>query len=234
MFKPKKILVIAVATMVLTPLSESLVEARAGTACKKVGQVRKFGGVSYTCTAGKGKKARKTWVANGTSTPTVTSATWNCGSPFTNDRYPQFRLNDLLMKPATQSVATYLSTPSCVVDVNWTLSPNAKINASRSIFICYDFQSNWPDSYSILDRECNFDFPFEMTTERALWSIPRESEPGVPYYGFLVAHVRGYLGDATSPAWESPPHLIMFDVDRTLLPDTWGRQYSALNKLMLP
>lgn len=234
MIKPKKLLIIAAAALFLTPFGESAVDARAGTACTKVGQVRKFGGVSYTCTAGKGKKARKTWVATDTVAPAVTTATWNCGSPFTNDRYPQFRLNDLLLKPATQSVFTYLSTPSCTVDVTWTPSSNAKINASREIFLCYDNYSNFPDSSSI-ERSCNFDYPTKLSpTGEFRWNVPGEHEPGVPLYGFVVAHVRGYVGDAKSPEWESPSHMIMFDVDRSLLPSTWGRQYWMLNNVRLP
>lgn len=233
-FKPKKLLVIAIVAMLLTPLSESLVDARAGTACKKVGQVRKFGGVSYTCTAGKGKKARKTWRATGstTATPAVTTATWDCGSSFTNDQYPQFQLDRLLLKPATQSVLTYLATPSCTVDVTWTLSSNAKINASRELFVCWELYETWPDSFS-LNVQCDYDNPYTNVKERNLINIFREAAPGVPYYGFMTAVVKGYVGNSTKPEWESPRHLVMFDIDLSVIPESWSGRYNTLNNVTL-
>ena len=229
MFKPKKILVIAVAAMVLTPLSESLVEARAGTACKKVGQVRKFGGVSYTCTAGKGKKARKTWVANDSSTPTVTSATWNCGSPFTNDRFPDFQLDNLYLKPATQSAFTYKKDSTCEVDVQWTPGSDPKANRERNVSVCSTEWQGWPSSLT-LSVSCSE--PYYLPSDGKLnirwWTV---EETDVPFYGFMTYSVKGYLGETTSAVWASPEHLAFYDIDLSLLPGEFS--YQPLNGVRL-
>lgn len=235
MSKSTKLIIIAITALFLATFSETVVDARAGTPCTKVGQVRKFGGVSYTCTAGKGKKARKTWRATGstTATPIVTTAAWNCGSSFTNDQYPQFQLDRLPLKPVTQSVLTYLSTPSCTVDVTWTLSSNEKINASRELFVCWEVHSTWPDSFS-LNVQCDYDNPYTNVKENSLINIFRDARPGVPYYGFMTAVVKGYVGNSTKPEWESPRHLVMFDIDQSVIPDSWSGTYSQLNNVTLP
>lgn len=232
MSKSKKLIIIAIAALFMASFSETVVDARAGTACTKVGQVRKFSGVSYTCTAGKGKKARKRWRATGstTATPIVTTATWNCGPSFANDQYPQFQLDRLLLKPVTQSVLTYLSTPSCTVNVIWTRSDNAKTNASRELFLCWELYESWPDSFSI-SSDCNFDNPYTNLKENNLINIFLDAAPGVPYYGFMIAVVNGYVGNSTTPEWESPRHLVMFDIDKS---PRWSGPYERLNKVLLP
>lgn len=235
MSKSKKLIVIAIAALFMASFSETVVDARAGTACAKVGQVRKFSGVSYTCTAGKGKKARKRWRATGstTATPAVTTANWNCGPSFANDQYPQFQLDRLLLKPVTQSVLTYLSTPSCTIDVTWTLSSNKNINASRELFLCWETQRTWPDSFSF-SSDCNFDNPYTNLKENNLINIFLDAEPGVPYYGFMTAVVKGYVGNSTTAEWESPRHLVMFDIDMSINLDSWSGRYSRLNNVTLP
>lgn len=232
MSKSNRLIVIAITALFMASFSETVVDARAGGACTKVGQVRKFSGVSYTCTAGKGKKARKTWMATGstTATPIVTTAAWNCGSSFTNDQYPQFQLDGLLLKPVTQSVVTYLSTPSCTVNVTWTLSNNAKTNASREMFLCWELYESWPDSFSI-SSQCDFDNPMTNVKELSRINTFLEAEPGVPYYGFMTAVVKGYVGNSTKPEWESPRHLVMFDIDKS---PRWTGPYERLNKVLLP
>lgn len=230
MITPKRFLIIVTAALFLTPIGESVVDARAGTACTKVGQVRKFGGVSYTCTAGKGKRARKTWVATDTVTPAVTTATWNCGSPFTNDRYPDFQLDKLYIKPATQSAFTYRKDSTCRVDVEWTPSNDRKLNKERNVSVCWTEWTGWPESLT-LNIQCSD--PYYVPSNGRLtidwWT---EQEANVPFYGFRTYSVKGYIGETTTAVWASPEHLAFYDIDLTLMPPE-GFTYGRLNGVKL-
>jgi len=230
MIKAKKFLIIATAALFLTPFGESVVDARAGADCTKVGQIRKFGGVSYTCTPGKGKKGRKTWVATGTSTPAVTTATWNCGSPFTNDRYPVFQLDKLWLKPATQSAFSYQKDSICRVDVEWTPSSDRKLNKERNVSVCAMEWPDWPDVSTTVTR-CS-DAYYLPSNGRLNTKIPTQrSDENIPYYGFVMYTVKGYIGDTATAVWESPWHLAFFDIDLTLMPTEFN--YGRLNGVRL-
>lgn len=226
MIKAKKFLIIATAALFLTPFGESVVDARAGADCTKVGQIRKFGGVSYTCTPGKGKKGRKTWVATGTSTPAVTTATWNCGSPFTNDRYPVFQLDKLWLKPATQSAFTYRKDSICRVDVEWTPSSDRKLNEERNVSVCSTGWHLWPDDPTTFIR-CSDPY-YLPSNGRLTINWWKGFDENTPYYGFYTYIVKGYIGDTNTAVWESPWHLAFYDIDGTLMP--YGRfNYGQLN-----
>jgi len=230
MIKAKKFLIIATAALFLTPFGESVVDARAGADCTKVGQIRKFGGVSYTCTAGKGKKKRKTWVATGTSTPAVTTATWNCGSPFTNDRYPDFQLDKLYLKPATQSAFTYRKDSTCQLNVEWTPSSDRKLNKERNVSVCSTGWDLWPDDPTTVIR-CSDPYYLPSNGRLTIKGGERYDE-NTPYYGFLTYTVKGYIGDTSTAVWESPWHLAFYDIDLTLMPPG-SFNYSRLNGVRL-
>lgn len=231
MSKSIKVIIIAVMALFLASFSETVVEARAGATCNKVGQVRKFGGVSYTCTAGKGKKARKTWVATGstTATPVVTTATWNCGSSFTNDQYPQFRLNDLYLKPATQTLFMYPKDSSCQVDVQWTPSSDRTVNKLRNVSVCWTEWEGWPSTLT-LRTSCSE--PYYLPSDGRL-TINWWTEQGtdLPFYGFWTYSVKGYIGENATSVWASPQHLAFYDIDVTSLPASFN--YQPLNGVLL-
>jgi hypothetical protein len=223
LFNQKLLLVSAVFIATLTPFHSASVEAKAGATCAKVGQIRTFGGVQHVCQVGKGRKAKNTWVATGkrstpvaptttsTTVPVVTSATWDCGPTFANSQYPAFRLDDLLLKPKTQSVLTYLKTPTCQVNVQWTPSNDAALNATRNISVCWEVWTDWPNSNSV-SIDCTSAY-FIRADGRFALSWWKEYQPDIPYYGFILLKVKGYLGDSATAVWESERHLIMYDID---------------------
>lgn len=236
----KKLTAIAISTAVLTPIGVTGAEAKAGAKCPKIGQIRVFGGERHRCTATKkAGKTSNTWVkiASGpaptttttttttTPPPVVTTATVDCGPSFDNSRYPRFRLDEMLLKPATQSVFTYLSTERCLVTATWTPSNDPQVNASREIFLCITYHDYFPTNLS-MRTNCDFDNPRKMPDSGQFrFGMWKEYEPGMPFYGFVVVTVKGYLDGKRDQEWESPRHLIMYDVDRSLVPSTWTSYY---------
>jgi len=81
---------------------------------------------------------------------------------------------------------------------------------------------------------CDYDYPQKMPASGqfrfAMW---KEHKPGIPIFGFVVVTVKGYLDGKVSPEWESPRHLIMYDVDRSLVPSTWTGDYLPLNDIWM-
>jgi len=237
----KKLLVIFALFSVILPIGNPVAEARPGGKCAKVGQVRKFSSEQYRCTASrKGGKTLNSWVkvAGGRAIPTtttippvVTAMTVECGPSFENSKYPRFQLDQLLLKPATQSAFTYLSTEKCLINATWTPSWNREVNASREIFLCIEYHSSWPNNMSI-SIECNYDNPTKMpasgTQSFQMWT---ESSPGEPYYGFVIVQIKGYLDGKTAPEWSSARHLIFYDINQSLMPNPNSFRYWQLNEV---
>lgn len=225
MFRRKHLLMSALLVATLTPFHGAIVEAKAGGKCTKVGQVRVFSGVSHVCTARKGGKATSIWVAANkvtpsttstvppttTTVPVVTTATWDCGPSFANSQYPAFRLDELLLKPKTQSVLTYLKTATCQVNVQWTPSSDTAINATRNISVCWEIWSDWPTGRSV-NVDCSSAY-FVRSDGRLAVSWWKQYDVNIPYYGFITLTVKGYLGESATAVWESERHLLMYDID---------------------
>jgi hypothetical protein len=240
----KKLLVISALLSAILPIGSPVAEARPGGKCGKVGQVRTFSGEQYRCTASrKGGKALKSWVkvARGRATPTtttttlppvvVTAMTVDCGPSFENSKYPRFQLDQLLLKPDTQSVFTYLSTDTCLINTTWTPSADPAVNASREIFLCIEYLDRHPTNQSIRSS-CDYDNPTKMPAsgqhQFGMWKDYKEGEP---LYGFVNVQIKGYLDGKVEPEWTSKRHLIFYDIDPSRLPNPDSFRYGQLNDL---
>jgi hypothetical protein len=240
----KKLLVISALFSAILPIGSPVAEARPGGKCAKVGQVRTFSGEQYRCTASrKGGKTLNSWVkiAGGRATPTTTTTTTtlppvvvtemnvDCGPSFENSKYPRFQLDQLLLKPDTQSVFTYLTTETCLINTTWTPSADPAVNASREIFLCIESLDTYPTNQSMVIR-CAYDKPTKMPAsgqhQFGMWKDHREGEP---LYGFVIVQIKGYLDGKVEPEWTSKRHLIFYDIDPSRLPNPDSFFYGQLN-----
>jgi hypothetical protein len=211
-----RILTVATLTLGAISLGESALQAKAGATCSKVGALKTFGGVTYTCQT---KKKKKIWVATTTVIP-ITTASWDCGPTFSNTQFPAFALDRLLLKPASQSVFTYQETQKCQVSIEWTPGSNAATNRQRNVSVCWDNWYDWPDANTV-EIECSrgYDMPANGRLTLNWWINHKEN---VPLFGFYMFYVNGYLGESTTAEWKSPRHLVMYNINTGNMPEDFS------------
>lgn len=224
----KKLAAMSLVMLLGLSISPGSVDALAGKKCPKIGAKRTVKGVKYVCTKGKGRTG--TWLASTATTtvPVVTIASWACGDTFTDDQFPAWRLSELPLKTLTRGRILYPKTTNCLVNVEWTPSSDSAVNKTRNVSICWQTWGDWPIAANI---EVGCSDPYYLPTDGKLAiSMWTEYSPNLPYYGFYIFYVSGYVGETAKSSWDSPYHLAFYDIDRPSLPVDFSH-YIRLNSI---